>query len=111
MRWQETLVAYNFKIYYVRGTENARVDVLSRRPNYYIDRDLEDRILKRYKPDQTKLIQDFADYYFYNKPEIQEARERVQNKDKAYSISTNNRVYYNNILLKPDKEEELLIEL
>lgn len=34
MRWMEVMSAYNFKISYVKGTENARADALSRKPEY-----------------------------------------------------------------------------
>jgi hypothetical protein len=34
VRWSETLAAYNFRILYVKGTENARADALSRKPEY-----------------------------------------------------------------------------
>jgi hypothetical protein len=34
VRWAETLATYNFTISYVKGTENARADALSRKPEY-----------------------------------------------------------------------------
>jgi transposase InsO family protein len=34
VRWAETLATYNFRISYVKGTENARADALSRKPEY-----------------------------------------------------------------------------
>jgi hypothetical protein len=34
IRWSEKLGSYNFKITYRKGTENARADALSRRPDY-----------------------------------------------------------------------------
>jgi transposase InsO family protein len=34
IRWAETLATYNFRISYVKGTENARADALSRKPEY-----------------------------------------------------------------------------
>ncbi len=34
VRWAETLATYNFKISYVKGSENARADALSRKPEY-----------------------------------------------------------------------------
>jgi hypothetical protein len=34
VRWSEKLGSYNFKITYRKGTENARADALSRRPDY-----------------------------------------------------------------------------
>ena len=33
-RWAETLANYNFRISYVKGSENARADALSRKPEY-----------------------------------------------------------------------------
>ena len=33
-RWSETLARYNFRISYVKGTENGRADALSRKPEY-----------------------------------------------------------------------------
>jgi hypothetical protein len=33
-QWVETLASYNFQITYRKGSENAKVDALSRRPNY-----------------------------------------------------------------------------
>jgi hypothetical protein len=34
VRWAELLASYNFRISYVKGTENARADALSRKPEY-----------------------------------------------------------------------------
>lgn len=34
VRWSETLATFNFRISYVKGTENARADALSRKPEY-----------------------------------------------------------------------------
>jgi hypothetical protein len=34
VRWSETLATYNFRISYVKGSENARADALSRKPEY-----------------------------------------------------------------------------
>jgi hypothetical protein len=34
VRWAELILFYNFKIYYHKGSENGRVDVLSRRADY-----------------------------------------------------------------------------
>jgi len=34
VRWSELLSTYNFKISYVKGTDNARADALSRKPEY-----------------------------------------------------------------------------
>lgn len=34
VRWSETLAQFNFRISYVKGTENARADALSRKPEY-----------------------------------------------------------------------------
>ena len=34
IRWAETMAPYKFKIHHVKGTENARADALSRRPDY-----------------------------------------------------------------------------
>jgi hypothetical protein len=34
VRWSELLSTYNFKILYVKGTDNARVDALSRKLEY-----------------------------------------------------------------------------
>ncbi len=34
VRWAETLAAYNFRISYVKGSENGRADALSRKPEY-----------------------------------------------------------------------------
>jgi hypothetical protein len=34
VRWAEFLVSYNFQIYYQKGLENGRVDILSRKNDY-----------------------------------------------------------------------------
>ena len=34
VRWAETLATFNFRISYIKGTENARADALSRKPEY-----------------------------------------------------------------------------
>ncbi len=34
VQWAETLATYNFKISYVKGSENARANALSRKPEY-----------------------------------------------------------------------------
>jgi len=34
IRWAETMALYKFKIYHVKGKENARADALSRRLDY-----------------------------------------------------------------------------
>jgi hypothetical protein len=71
------MAIYRFRIHHVRGTENARVDALSRRLDL-IDNDKEEAsLLKRVTItiDWTKPIEDFIDYYRYNTPEIQRLRE------------------------------------
>ena len=35
MRWAEELLSYNFMILYCKGSENGKVDILSRRANYF----------------------------------------------------------------------------
>ena len=34
IRWAETMAPYKFRIHHVKGSENARADALSRRPDY-----------------------------------------------------------------------------
>jgi hypothetical protein len=34
VRWAELILSYNFKIYYYKGSENGRADVLSRKADY-----------------------------------------------------------------------------
>ena len=45
VRWAETLATYNFRISYVKGSENARADALSRKPEYLINKTSESRAI------------------------------------------------------------------
>jgi hypothetical protein len=45
VRWAETLATYNFRISYVKGTENARADALSRKPEYLTNKTHESRAI------------------------------------------------------------------
>jgi hypothetical protein len=45
VRWAETLATYNFRISYVKGTENARADALSRKPEYLSNKTNESRAI------------------------------------------------------------------
>ena len=62
VRWAETLASYNFKINHVRGTENARADALSRRPDY----------LEGSKPEAASVLQWDRDKLIYKpgNPEV-----------------------------------------
>ena len=44
-RWSEFLAAFNFKIAYVKGSENVRADALSRRPDYLSNKTHERRAI------------------------------------------------------------------
>ena len=35
IRWSEILIKYNFQIFYMKGLENGRANILSRKPKYY----------------------------------------------------------------------------
>ena len=54
VRWAETLATYNFRISYVKGTENARADALSRKPEYLSNKTHESRAILR--TDQDSLV-------------------------------------------------------
>jgi hypothetical protein len=51
VRWAETLATYNFRISYVKGTENARADALSRKPEYLSNKTNESRIILKHDGD------------------------------------------------------------
>ena len=54
VRWAETLVTYNFRISYVKGTENARADALSRKPEYLNNKKHESRAI--FKQEEDSLV-------------------------------------------------------
>jgi hypothetical protein len=51
VRWAETLATYNFRISYVKGTENARADALSRKPEYLNNKKHESRAILKQEED------------------------------------------------------------
>ncbi|CCD50686.1 hypothetical protein BofuT4_P087490.1 [Botrytis cinerea T4] len=60
IRWSETMANYNFRISYVKGSENARANALSRKPEYQ-----ENKTYKSYaifKKDGESLV--------YNTPQL-----------------------------------------
>ena len=61
VRWAETLASYDFKITYVKGTENGRADALSRRPDY----------MGTMKPQPASILQEKDGGLSYRKPEPQ----------------------------------------
>ena len=61
VRWAETLASYDFKITYVRGTENGRADALSRRSDY----------MGTMKPRPASILQERDGGLSYRKPEPQ----------------------------------------
>jgi hypothetical protein len=69
VRWAETLASYNFKIHYVKGTENARADVLSKKLEYVSNKTLLTRAIL--KTDGSSLV--------YNRTQLA-AISRLKNK-------------------------------
>lgn len=59
-RWAETMATFNFRITYRKGTENARADALSRRPDYMSDEKLESHAI--FREEQGELV--------YNRPQL-----------------------------------------
>ena len=51
VRWAETLASYNFRISYVKGSENARADALSRKPEYLSNKTHESRAILKEEND------------------------------------------------------------
>ena len=39
MRWVEELLLYNFIILYYKGSENGKADILSRKTNYFKEKE------------------------------------------------------------------------
>ena len=60
VRWAETLATYNFSISYVKGTENARADALSRKPEYNTGE----------KPISQAILKQDGDTLVFNKAEL-----------------------------------------
>ncbi|EDO01784.1 hypothetical protein SS1G_04259 [Sclerotinia sclerotiorum 1980 UF-70] len=60
VRWSEIMAAYNFRISYVKGNENARADTLNRKPEYLQNKTHESH---------TILKQD-GDTLVHNKPQL-----------------------------------------
>ena len=70
VRWAEMLIKYYFKIQYTKGTENIRVDILSRKAKLQNNKKLLGAMLRK---DKDKLIR-----YNYSKIAIiQEELEQV----------------------------------
>jgi transposase InsO family protein len=57
VRWYETLATFNFKISYVAGSENARADALSRKPEYLSNKTYEEHTMLRAEGDSLVLNQ------------------------------------------------------
>jgi len=60
VRWSETMANYNFRISYVKGSENARADALSRKPEYQENKTYESYAI--FKKDGESLV--------YNAPQL-----------------------------------------
>ncbi|RAL65934.1 hypothetical protein DID88_005595 [Monilinia fructigena] len=60
VRWSETMANYNFKISYVKGSENARADALSRKPEYQENKSYESYAI--FKKEGESLV--------YNAPQL-----------------------------------------
>jgi len=54
VRWAESLATYNFRISYIKGTENARADALSRKPEYTSNKTHKSRAIL--KQDRETLV-------------------------------------------------------
>ena len=67
VRWAETLASYNFRISYVKGSENIRADALSRKPEYQSNKTHESRA----------ILKEDGDSLVYNKQQLAATLELV----------------------------------
>lgn len=74
VRWYETLSTYNFKIHYVKGSENGRADALSRKEQY---KDRESKTSATFfKQDEEGITLNQQEILAITRIPIQEARAR-----------------------------------